>query len=78
MPFDYGKLDGLITEKCHTRANFALKMGLSQRSISLKMNGKLQWKQDEICKACKILAIDIQDISSYFFNIKVQNIEQTA
>lgn len=40
MPFDYRKLEGLVKEKCRTRAIFAYKMGLSERSISLKMNGK--------------------------------------
>lgn len=48
MPFDYRKLEGLVKEKCRTRAIFAYKMGLSERSISLKMNGKTQWKQTEI------------------------------
>lgn len=38
MPFDYRKLEGLVKEKCRTRAIFAYKMGLSERSISLKMN----------------------------------------
>ena len=78
MPFDYSKLDGLITEKCTTRANFAKKMNLSERSISLKMNGKVQWKQTEICRACEILSINQQNIPIYFFNSKVQNIEHSA
>ena len=44
MPFDYRKLEGLVKEKCRTRAIFAYKMGLSERSISLKMNGKNERK----------------------------------
>ena len=78
MPFDYSKLDGLVKEKCRTRAVFADKMGLSERSISLKMNGKIQWKQTEICAACEILEINNEDIPYYFFNSKVQNVEQSA
>lgn len=78
MPFDYSKLDGLVKEKCRTRAVFADKMGLSERSISLKMNGKVQWKQTEICNACEILEINNIDIPEYFFNSEVQNIEHSA
>lgn len=75
MPFDYRKLEGLVKEKCRTRAIFAYKMGLSERSISLKMNGKTQWKQTEICTACEILGISNEDIPKYFFDPKAQNIE---
>ncbi len=72
MPYDYSKLDGLITEKCGTRANFAELVGLSERSVSLKMNGKVGWKQIEINKACLVLGIRSEDIPLYFFNLKVQ------
>lgn len=69
MPFNYAKLAGIITEKCTTQAKFADKLGLSERSLSLKMNGKIQWKQNEICKACEILSIPREDIPAYFFNL---------
>lgn len=72
MPYDYSKLDGLITEKCGTRANFAKLVNLSERSISLKMNGKVGWKQSEINKACAVLGIKSKDIPAYFFDLKVQ------
>lgn len=78
MPFDYSKLDGLVKEKCRTRAIFADKMGLFERSISLKMNGKVQWRQIEICNACEILEIKNENIPDYFFNPVVQNIEHSA
>ena len=48
MTFDYSKLSGLINQKCATRANFAKLIGLSERSVSLKMSSKIQWKQNEI------------------------------
>ena len=72
MSFDYSKLSGLIVQRCDTRANFAKAIGLSERTVSLKMTGKIQWKQNEICKACQVLEIPEQDIPSYFFNVKVQ------
>lgn len=72
MSFDYSKLSGLIDEKFKTRGNFAFKMELSERTLSLKMTGKVQWKQEEICKACNLLEIDTKDIPIYFFTAKVQ------
>lgn len=72
MSFDYSKLDGKITEIIGSRRIFANKMDLSERSISLKMNNKIQWKQAEMEKACELLLIPISDIPLYFFTPKVQ------
>lgn len=72
MIYNYSKLLGRITEKLSTRACFSEKMGLSERTISLKLNGKIGWKQEEIIKACEILSIDAQDIPEYFFTLLVQ------
>lgn len=72
MGFDYSRLDGKITEITGTRKLFADKMNLSERSISLKMNNKIQWKQSEIEKACQVLRIPASDIPLYFFTPKVQ------
>ena len=75
MPIDYSKLRGRIIEKCGTNAIFAKKMGWSERTMSLKINCRIQWKQDEILKATRILDLRIEDIQTYFFELKVQNIE---
>jgi len=72
MAYDYSKLDGLITQKCKTRAAFAELIGRSERSVSLKMSGKVGWSQKEITKACEVLSIKPNDIPSYFFMIDVQ------
>ena len=73
MTYDYSKLDGLITEKCKTRAAFAKQIGRSERSVSLKMNGKVEWSQNEITRACEVLGIKLDEISAYFFNLIVQS-----
>ena len=39
MSFDYSKLAGAIHEKFRTQANFAKAIGLSERSLSLKLIG---------------------------------------
>lgn len=75
MSFDYSKLSGSITEYFVTRGAFAKSMGFSERTLSLKMNGKIQWKHEEIHKACELLNIPVEEIPIYFFTLNVQNVE---
>lgn len=72
MAYDYSKLLGRIIEKFGTQAKFSTKLGLSERSLSLKLNGKTGFKQDEIHKACELLGLAGTDIPAYFFTRKVQ------
>lgn len=73
MAYEYKWLNGKIIEVCGTQAIFAEKMGLSERTISLKLNNKVSWKQAEIQKALEILDLTDDDIQTYFFTLKVQN-----
>lgn len=72
MAYDYTKLNGRIVEKCGTQAIFAERMGLSERTISLKLNNKVAWKQPEMQKAAFVLNFPETDIQVYFFTMKVQ------
>lgn len=72
MEYDYSKLLGRITEKYGNNGNFACKMGLSERTISLKLNNKIDFKQNEIIKAKKLLEISDEELHNYFFKEKVQ------
>lgn len=72
MAYDYSKLLGRITEKYGTQAQFSGAMGMSERSLSLKLNSKVAFKQPEIAKACSLLEIVDADIPAYFFTLKVQ------
>lgn len=72
MPYNYSKLNGRIVEKYKTQIRFAEAMDISERSLSLKLNCKVGWKQAEILKACKLLDISIDEIPSYFFDSQVQ------
>ncbi len=67
MPYDYSKLLGRIVEKFGTQYKFAQAIKLSERTVSLKLNGKIGWKQEEIAKICDILEIDSSKIPDYFF-----------
>lgn len=72
MAFNYQKLLGRITEKMGSQAEFARRMELSERTISLKLNGKVPFKQNEIVKASNLLEIDNSEIAAYFFTVYVQ------
>lgn len=71
MCYDYSRLSGKIVEKYGTQHNFAIAMKLSERSLSLKLNGKVGWKDSEIWKAIQLLDIPVEKIHLYFFKEKV-------
>lgn len=72
MLFNFDKLTGLIVEKFKTKKNFSKSINLSERSVYLKLQGKVEFKPSEIDKACELLDIKIEDIPNYFFDKKVQ------
>ncbi len=76
MKYDYGKLKGRIVEKCGTRAAFSEMMGLSEKTISMKLNNKTAFKQPEIQKALDVLDLTVEEIQTYFFTQKFKNFEQ--
>ncbi len=78
MIYDYSKLCNAICTTYKTQAVFAKKMSISEHSISLKLNNKLNWKQSEIIKACEVLSISFEKIPEYFFAPQVQNFEQIS
>lgn len=72
LNYDYSKLMGKIKEKFNCNVNFAIKMGFSERTLSLKLNNKMDFRQREIEQACILLKIPINKINDYFFTKKVQ------
>jgi hypothetical protein len=73
MSYDYSSLNGRIIEKYGNRYSFAEAMGISTKSLSMKLNNKTTFKQSEILQAMDLLDLSEQDIQPYFFKLKVQN-----
>lgn len=72
MTKDFSKLSGKIVEKYGTQYNFAIALGLSERSLSLKLNNKVGWRDEEMELAIDLLDLDLNDIPAYFFTNLVQ------
>ena len=72
MKCNYSKLIGRIIERYGKRAAFAKAMSLSEHSLSMKLNSKISFKQEEVIKACRPLDIAVADIPAYFFVLEVQ------
>lgn len=67
MAYNYSKLLERITVVCGMQATFAKEMGLSEKTVSLKMNNKRGWKQKEMKRACDVLGFSVSEIPEYFF-----------
>ncbi|MDD4000378.1 MAG: DUF739 family protein [Bacilli bacterium] len=64
-----------MKEILSTQENFAKRMDMSPVSLSAKLNNKIQFSQNEIEKAVKLLKIAKEDIPVYFFTTEVQESE---
>lgn len=78
MSFNYAKLKGRIVEKYGSQAVFSRALGVSERTLSLKINNKIFFTQGEIKRASELLDIDMSNIDKYFFAQNVQKKEQTV
>lgn len=64
---EYARLRGRIRTIYKTQARFAESLGVSECSLSHKLNGHTDWTADEIRKACELLEIPGSDLHLYFF-----------
>lgn len=73
MPeFDYSVLKGKIVEVFGSQKAFADALNISERTLSLKLNNKVYFSQDEMLDSAKLLGVDSSGIKALFFTIKVQ------
>ena len=70
--YDYRKLRGRIREKFGTQAEFSKIIGLSEVSVSNKLNNLVDWGQEEMENAISALEIPYSDIHAYFFTYAVE------
>lgn len=68
--YDYSSLKGLIVAKFGTIKEFSKALGITENSMSRKLNHLSCFTQDEIIKSSEILGIPSQQINKYFFKIK--------
>lgn len=72
MSFDHSKLRGRIVEKYGTQVEFAKALGVSERTLSLKLNGRIFFSQEEMVRILELLEVPQEKIQLYFFVQKVQ------
>lgn len=65
--YEYRKLIGRIVEKYGTRKEFAKVLGISENSMSLKLNGKTGFSRKDMARWGELLDIDVNDFGVYFF-----------
>lgn len=70
MAFDYSELKGKIKACYDTQEAFADVMGMSRSALSQRLTGEVEWKTQEIVKACTLLNVELADAHIYFFTKK--------
>lgn len=71
LQFDYEKLRGKIKEMFGSQRNLAKALGVSEKTLSLKLMNKGSFSQGEIVKILFLLRIDPVWAKEYFFTFKV-------
>ena len=67
MQINYGKLRGKMKELGITQELLAPKIGVSEGTLSAKLNSKTAFTTKEIADICRVLAISKMEIGEYFF-----------
>jgi len=69
--YDYSKLKGRIRECFPTQSEFAQKLGISDASLSNKLNNRTVFDQDEIEESINIFNLNPGETIKYFFTLQV-------
>ena len=72
--YDYSKLKGRIKECFSNQSEFAQQLGISDASLSYKLNNRKAFDQDQIQKAIEIFNLSAQETIDYFFKLMVDKI----
>lgn len=71
MEFDYSVLRGKIRERYGTEQALASAIGMDRATLSMKLNNRREFTQQEICKVMDALHEDRALASKYFFTLKL-------
>ena len=71
LVFDYSKLKGRIKEKCDTQKVFAERLGVTESTLTSKLNCDTYFTMTEIYRATEILDIGHELLFEYFFTQRV-------
>lgn len=74
IEIDHSKLRGRIKEVLGSEKEYASRMGFSTFTATTKLNGKSDFKTNEIIKSCQILKIPMEQVDAYFFSQKVRKV----
>lgn len=69
--FDYTKLNQKIKYKGFNYKILAIRLNIRQDILKEKLNGNIEFTQNEIGKIIKLLEISKDEIGEYFFTVKV-------
>lgn len=63
----YNKLKGRIVEKFGSQAKFAAALGMTENTVSRKMQDKVEFSKDDMVRWAELLDIDSSKFWDYFF-----------
>lgn len=72
MRFDYSKLKGKIVEVYGSQKAFAKALGVSEHTMSVRLNNKKAWTYQEIIKTVELLKLSPFELSQCFFTPEVE------
>ena len=64
---NYSKLKGRIVEKFGSQGRFAKYLGITEQTVTAKLNGRSRFTQEDIIAWCNALDIEAGDVGDYFF-----------
>lgn len=63
----YNKLKGRIVEKFGSQTKFAAALGITENTVSRKMQDKVEFSKDDMVRWAELLEIDSSEFWDYFF-----------
>ena len=71
MSYNFAKLRGRMVEKNVSSKDLADRIGMASTALSLRLNGKRQFRLNEVEQIVTALDIPAEQIAAYFFTEEV-------